>query len=232
VNDLAFLVRVVDDYYLGQLASDTVFAVQEDQFLAGSAGWSGWPAYTMTYPGSGVSQLEHLDRGGEATGTKQVMGVRYDPLTGIITQMVDNPSTLTALANQLLPGDPSAILEGGFHNVPSAPENSWWKQQYSEAAVLQSGVAVTVTGPDRIHPGALLTLNTGLSTDPMAGTYQIAHAYTEIIGGQATTRLEMRRAQINVAGTGTAPGVSPSTSTGSTSVGTGGAVIPVQSGGG
>ena len=227
VTDLDFIKRVVLDYYVDQLASDTAFAAHGDVLLAGSTGWTGWPAYSLSYPGSGASDLEHQDHGGENPGTALVLGINYNPLTGVVKQATGSASTITVLANTTLPGDPDSILEEGSHTAASANRSGWWSLLRADAALTQVGTMITVTGPDWILPGALLTLATGSTTDPMNGTYQVAGVVTEIRGGEAKSRLQMRRAQLN-ASTGTATGVPPAASQGSASLGTGGATIPIK----
>lgn len=207
---LTFLRRVIDTYLTGQNANDVTVAAHADVLMVGTAGWSQWPRYSINYPGVGASGFQHLDHEHDIRfpGSALVTGVQYNPLDGVPKNVKINPAqAVTRLGAQNPPGDPEAIFTMGRHTLPSASSN-FWSRAYAEANLNQLGCQVSITGPDYLLAGALLTVNTALVNDPWAGIYQVSQVYTELRGGEAKTRLVLRRGNFNAA-TITAPGVPP-----------------------
>jgi hypothetical protein len=207
---LDFLRRIINNYLTGSNASDVTLAAHADNLLVGAAGWEQWPRYQLNYPGPGAEGLQHADheRDLRFPGCRAVTGVQYNPTTGVTKSVSVNPQTsLTRLGSLNPPGDPKAIFTYARHTLP-VNVSSFWSRAYAEANLNQLGASVTVTGPDYLLPGALLTLNTALINDPFAGIYQVSQVYTELSGGEAKTRLTLRRGNFNAA-TITAPGTPP-----------------------
>jgi hypothetical protein len=237
---LDFMRRVINSYLLGQSANDVTLAAHADTLMVGAVGWSEWPRYLINYPGDGVSGLEHVDHEKDLRypGCRQVTGVHYNPTTGSLNSVtVDISTSVTRLAAFDPPGDPAAIFTHGRHSLPVSSA-TFWSRTYAEANLNQLGAALNVVGPDYLLAGALLTINMALPNDPFAGIYQVSQVYTEIRGGEAKSRVTLRRGYFNAAQI-TAPGSPPEAeaaspgatfSTNTSLVGSG-VSVPIQSAG-
>jgi len=210
---LDFMRRVINLYLFGQGANDVTVAAHADTLMVGSAGWGQWPRYQVNYPGIGVANLEHLDHEHDLRfpGCRTVTGLQYNPLTGEMKNVkVSTDTAVTRLGAFDPPGDPDAIFTMGRHSLPISTSGitNFWSRAYAEANLNQLGVALTVTGPDYLLAGSLILINTAIVNDPFAGLYQVSQVYTELAGGEAKSRLTMRRGNFNAAQV-TASGVSP-----------------------
>ena len=208
---LDFMRRVISTYLFGQGANDVTLAAHADTLMVGSVGWSEWPRYLVNYPGDGVSALEHVDHEKDLRfpGCRLVTGVRYNPTTGTIKNVSVDPATaVTRLGAFDPPGDPAAIFTKGRHTMTVSDVSSFWSRTYAEANLNQLGASLNVIGPDYLVAGALLTVNMALPYDPYAGIYQVSQVYTEIKGGEAKSRLTLRRGFFNAAQV-TSPGQPP-----------------------